>query len=113
MKRLIPISKNIGSDLRTRSFFRRDLEKLIKPFDGDVTVDFKGVDFISRSVADEICNLLEDYPLLDIVGMSGDVEMMYGIVANGRTKPREYPKMNVKVYHLKNMKELSDFFFML
>lgn len=113
MKKVIYISRNLGADLRTRSFFRRDIEKLIVPFDGDILLDFDGVDFISRSVADEICNLLEDYPMLSITGMDGDVEMMYKVVVSGRSKPREYPKMNVKVYHLKNMKELSDFLFML
>ncbi len=76
----------------------------------DIVIDFSNVVFISRSVADEICNLLDDYPSLSIKGMSGDVAMMYNVVSEGRKRPRVYTEINAKVYHLKDMKELSEFF---
>lgn len=110
MNHIISIIEKMGTDLRTRSFFRRDAETIILPIEGEIIFDFSGVEFISRSVADEICNLLEDYPDLSIRGMAGDVEKMYRLVVEGRCRPREYSEMNAKVVHLKNMRELSDFF---
>ena len=111
MEAIIKIYNQIGKDLRTRSFFRRDIELIIAEHGSNATLDFSGVEFISRSVADEICNLLLDYPSLCIAGMHGNVKAMYDIVVKGRNQPREYPHMqNVKVYHLKTIKEMQDFF---
>ncbi len=36
--------------------------------------------------------------------------MMYNVVSEGRKRPRVYTEINAKVYHLKDMKELSEFF---
>lgn len=107
----IIISNEIGTDIRTRSFFRRDIERLIRPIISDnVVLDFENVNFISRSVADEICNILKDYPSLSITGMTGDVEKMYMVVDEGRSKPRVYSELDAEVYHLRDMKELTEFF---
>ena len=110
MKTVISISNHLGSDLRTRLFFRRDIERLLYRYNEDSTLDFSGVIFISRSVGDEICNLMIDYPLLSITGMEGDVKMMYDLVVRGRKEPREYPHLNAKVYHLKTLKDMQEFF---
>ncbi len=106
----IIITTHLGKDLRTRSFFRSDIERLIDKDYQDSILDFSGVEFISRSVADEICNLLIDYPSLSISGMEGDVKNMFELVVRGREEPREYPTLNAKVYHLKTFKEMHDFF---
>lgn len=103
----IYIKDVIGKDLRTRSFFRRDVERIIGSQGGDVVLDFSEVEFISRSVADEICNLLADYPSLAVRAMEGDVEMMYGVVVSGRNTPREFPVTDIKVYHLRTLQEMS------
>lgn len=108
--RTIKIYKEIGQDLRTRSFFRRDIHRLISNLNEDTILDFINVDFISRSVADEICNLIEDYPMLSITGMMGDVKKMYMVVVEGRSKPKVYPDMKAEIYHLNTMKELTEFF---
>ena len=110
MEKIISIEKKLGKDLRTRSFFRRDIEGLIEKDDTEVMLDFSGVIFVSRSVADEIYNLLLDYPNMKIRGLAGDVDKMYNVVKNGRMRPREYPADNVRVVHLKTMKELVSFF---
>ncbi len=107
---MIHISSHLGSDLRTRSFFRRDMERLLDKEHQNSILDFSGVKFISRSVADEICNLTADYPSLSIFGMYGDVKTMYELVLKGRLQPREYPNLNAKVYHLNTFKEMHDFF---
>ncbi len=110
MNNTIHISTHLGNDLRTRSFFRRDIERLIDKEHQNSILDFTGVEFISRSVADEICNLIADFPSLSIIGMDGDVRTMYELVLRGRIQPREYPNLNAKVYHLKTFKEMQDFF---
>lgn len=110
MKTIIRLSTTLGQDIRTRMFFRRDIEKLITPLAMNAVLDFSDVEFISRSVADEICNLLEDYPSLEVANMAGDTARMFRIVSQGRKQPREYSDLKAKIYHLKNMKELSDFF---
>lgn len=110
MNASIDIAQNIGSDIRTRSFFRRDIERLLTSYPQTEAIDFSGVRFISRSVADEICNLLEDHSGLHTIGMSGDVDKMFKIVLRGRNAPREYPELNAQVIHLNTMQELSNFF---
>lgn len=108
MKHLIYVKDAIGADIRTRSFFRRDAERLIGGLGVEAVLDFAGVEFISRSVADEICNLLAVHRQLSVVGMSGDVEMMYHVVVNGRSAPRQYPATTgIKVYHLRTMEEMA------
>lgn len=109
MKKIM-ISNEIGTDIRTRSFFRRDIERLVNAINDNIVLDFINVEFISRSVADEICNILNDHTSIAVTGMTGDVEKMYMVVVEGRSKPRIYPEMNAEVYHLKDMKELSEFF---
>lgn len=107
---ILPIASLIGDDLRTRSFFRRDIERLTIPCNHIATLDFNGVKFVSRSVADELCEILNEYPLMDIAGMTGDVKKMYDIVVKGRMSPRVYSDVNVEVVHLKTMKDMEEFF---
>lgn len=110
MDQTISILSHIGNDIRTRSFFRRDIELLIQPYNGKITLDFDGVKFISRSVADEICNVLQQYTNIDIIGMAGDVKMMFDVVVKGRNTPRVYSDVNAKIIHLNTMEEMNNFF---
>ena len=105
----IEIAKSIGTDLRTRSFFRRDIDRLLDA-ENSIQLDFTGVVFISRSVADEIYNVLEDNPNCNIVGMEGDVLKMYGIVEKGRMRPRVFSDHKIKTIQLRNMKEVENYF---
>lgn len=110
MTNTISIMSLLGNDLRTRLFFRRDIEKLVSCYGDNIELDFSKVLFVSRSVADEICNILQEYPLIRISGMTGDVKMMYDVVVRGRNSPREYSDVNAKVYHLGTIKEMREFF---
>ncbi len=107
--RTIIIAKEIGTDLRTRSFFRRDIEVLLTHMQS-IVMDFTGVIFVSRSVADEIYNVLEDYPNVSVCHMEGDVEMMFSVVKNGRNTPREYKELNITPIKLNTMEDLQSFF---
>lgn len=110
MNNIIPISALMGIDLRTRSFFRRDIEHSSSVFDYNVVLDFADVQFISRSVADELCEILSQYPQMKTIGMDGDVRKMFDIVKTGREKPREYTDTNAKVVHLRTQKDMDAFF---
>lgn len=110
---LINIAQELGPDLRTRSFFRRDLENLLAPkkhINQVIVLNFIFVNFISRSVADELCNMVEENPYLHIIGMQGEVEAMYRLVKIRRLAPREYPSLKAEVYHLKTIEDMQAFF---
>ncbi len=100
----------MGKDLRTRSFFRRDIERIITSKKSEIELDFSEVNFISRSVADELYNILSEYPLVKVSGLTNDVEMMFKVVSKGRREPRVYSPVNARIYHLKTMEEMSAFF---
>lgn len=110
MKKRIYVAAQIGDDLRTRSFFRRDIEKLIMPFSGEIVLDFSGVRFVSRSVADELCEIMREHPSMSQEGMSRQVSMMYKIVLRSRNSPRVYSEVNAKVYHLQTLDDMNEFF---
>ena len=110
MTTTIHISLSIGADIRIRSFFRQDIDRMLENLTGPVDLDFSDVVFISRSVADEICNVIEDYPSASITGMNGDVQMMYTVVNRGRKMPRVYDEVTAKVIHLKTIEDMNEFF---
>lgn len=80
------IIKNIcGSEVLSRS----NVRKLYDVVDNTTeTIDMSGVSFISRSVADELCNLTDKYPQLCFDGCSDDVNTMIDVVRKGRSKTR-------------------------
>lgn len=110
MKNRIYVAAQIGDDLRTRSFFRRDVEKLISPITDETVLDFTGVRFVSRSVADELCEIMAEHSSISQEGMGREVKMMYEVVVRSRKSPRVYSKVNAKVYHLRTMEEMQEFF---
>lgn len=110
MDNTISVISAMGDDLRTRSFFRRDVENLIRNHTANMVLDFNGVQFVSRSVADEICNILEQYQDLTIKGMAGNVKTMYDLVVKGRRNPRVYPEVNARMVQLNSMEEVNEFF---
>lgn len=104
----IHISTVIGLDIRTRSFFRRDIESLMPTNGTETILDFSNVVFISRSVADEIYNVVCDYPNTLIEGMTGDVNKMYNVVCNSRRNPRVYSSTgNIKVIQLNSLDDME------
>lgn len=73
-------------------------------------LDFSLVEFISRSFADELINLMEDYNgRISIIGTNKEIESMIAIVKNGRVSVVSKKKsMGVKV--LRNLQEVERFF---
>ena len=106
---IINIASYVGKDIRTRSFFRHDIEELIKNKES-VTLDFSEVTFISRSVADELYNVLEDYPDIQVCNMEKDVKMMYCIVERGGKQPAHYETSDIEIVKLNTLDEMDKFF---
>lgn len=110
MSYTVSIGSVIGDNLRTRSFFRRDVEKVSSACNYDVTLDFSRVKFMSRSVADELCNILQEFPNIKSSGMAGEVKKMFEIVVRGRQRPREYSEVNAEAVNLSTIKEMEEYF---
>lgn len=108
MKR-IKISILIGTDIRTRNFFRQDINRILER-EKEALLDFSNVKFVSRSVADEIYNILLDYPRVRVCRLEGDVAMMYSIVRHSRLTKRKFEPANIPIVTLKTMDDLMRFF---
>ncbi|MDE7402756.1 MAG: STAS-like domain-containing protein [Muribaculaceae bacterium] len=106
----IRVTSVIGPDIRTRLFFRKHIDDIMSRNNPYVIFDFSGVEFISRSVADEIFNIQLDYNRIKIMGLEGDVKKMYEVVRQGRISPRRYPDSNITTIRLHNMEELNNYF---
>ena len=74
------------------------------------SVDMNGVVFISRSVADELCNLSDAFPALQFINMAEDVELMLTIVRKGRSarrvlKPRFHKSVTINCTNMDDLRE--------
>lgn len=98
------INNICGSEVLSRS----NVRKLYDVVDDTTeTIDMSGVSFISRSVADELCNLTDKYPQLRFDGCSDDVYTMIDVVRKGRTKTRILDS-NAKISTTVNCKTMDD-----
>ena len=61
MKQTIKLYDIYSADLFTRSR-ASELRSSIDEKADEVTLDFEGVSFMSRSFADEVCNIIDDIP---------------------------------------------------
>lgn len=105
MKRVIKIYDKIGSQGRSRvNVNKLNFEKLAA--DDNVILDFKGVDFLSRSFTDEIISQL-DKRKYTILNANDIITNMFRAVINGRNKPRVHKDNGSVVIHFDNMVDLS------
>lgn len=108
MNKVLYIKKILGSDIRVRS----RISEITVYLDAhkNYTLDFQGVEFLSRSFADELVSTLESFPgkiVLD--NMQQDIADMLSIVKSGRGKKYDSRhRSQVKV--LSNMTEVESFF---
>lgn len=100
----IRVAEICGTEVLSRANVRKLYEHI-----GDETesIDMSGVKFISRSVADELCNISDRFPALKFDGMTDDVAMMLGIVRKGRGVKRDYTS-KAKVSMTFNCKTMDD-----
>lgn len=70
-------------------------------------LDMDQVEFISRSAADELYNLMEERGHIILVNMSDFVQKMFDTVAIGRFNPRNLQIKDVPVTICPDMESLS------
>lgn len=103
MKTII-IRSLLGSELRSRASVSR-IKECLKD-DSQFDLDMTGVEFMSRSFADELCELLKKYDFC-LSNMSSFVSDMFGIVKNGRDKVRIRNTENQEIIDCNDMDSLS------
>lgn len=86
MKAILLI-RELGKNLITRNSLQTIFNKIEKSKEKEITIDFKGVEFISRSSTDEYLKFKEETKKnLTEINQTNDVKKMFETV----TKSREY-----------------------
>lgn len=105
MKQVLFIKDKLGIEIRTRITIER-LSKELNA-DSDYLFDMSGVEFISRSAADEIYNLIEERGHIILVNMTNFVQKMFDAVVVGRFAKRNLRVTDVPVTYCEDMDSLS------
>ena len=110
MKQTIKLNTIYSADLYTRSR-ASELRACINEEVTEVTLDFEGIGFMSRSFADEVCNIIDDNKSIkfEFINRNADVEAMMNKVAEGRSQERKRGISNAKMYEFEDMESLSKF----
>ena len=88
MGKIVKIEELIGTDVRSRS---------------------NAVTFVSRSFADELCNILDKFKNVELENMDHIVQSMIDAVKSGRTKKRIRSEDNSEIKVFDNIDSLSSF----
>ena len=110
MKQTIKLYDIYSADLFTRSS-ASELRSSIDEKADEVTLDFEGVSFMSRSFADEVCNIIDDIPskAFTFINQNEDVATMMTKVRESRHRERIRGVGNAKIYEFKDLESLSAF----
>lgn len=104
----IKIADVAGTDIRSRSRVRQIVQ--LMQDNSTANLDFAGVEFISRSFADELLSLRDSKDrLIKIINLYGEAQSMLEIVSSARNQSiRE--TLNSNVVKLKSIDEVKEFF---
>lgn len=106
MKQTILISNTLGCDIRSRSNVERMKDSLSDT--NSYIFDMQNVSFISRSVADELCNLAEIFSII-FINTSDMVNNMLQVVSANRNKNhRKRISKDAQIIECRDFKSLSD-----
>lgn len=96
-----------GAEIRSRS----NIEKLRKEMREDecYQFDLSGITFVSRSVADELCDM-EEKLSLEISNMGEVVQNMHEVVSISRKIGRTTRETSSNMYKCNTMEEVSNLF---
>ena len=110
MKQTIRLKDIYCAELYTRSR-ASELLACINNEAEEVTLDFEGIDFMSRSFADEVCNIIDDNKekTFSFANQNEDVATMMTKVREGRNRERKRGVGNAKMYEFNDMESLSRF----
>lgn len=95
-----------GSEIRSRSnaeILRQSVADL-----NNATIDLTGIAFISRSFADEICNMIETHHVT-LLNCTDIVRNMINIVSESRKHKRVRKSEHAEIKEFTDMKSLSAF----
>lgn len=102
----IRIAEQFGIELRSRSNAAR-IKDLIGKND-ETILDMSDVEFISRSFADELCCIIDEFNV-KLNNVSSFVTGMMNIVSAGRKRERIRKTDNSEIVELENLEELKHF----
>ena len=110
MKQIIKLNTIYSADLYTRSR-ASELRSCINKDATEVVLDFEGIGFMSRSFADEVCNIVDDSKDIkfEFVNRNCDVEIIMTKVAESRSQERKRGISNAQMYEFEDMESLSEF----
>ncbi|MBR6828191.1 MAG: DUF4325 domain-containing protein [Prevotella sp.] len=110
MKQTIRLQDIYSADLYTRSR-ASELRACISEEADEVTLDFEGIGFMSRSFADEVCNIIDDMKdkTFSFINQNDDVAAMMTKVREGRSRERKRGVGNARMYEFEDMEKLSEF----
>lgn len=112
MEKIIVISELIRGELRSRTEAKKIYTKVLELNTQRLCIDFANVRFMSRSFADELCNILESLEKtgieIQVTNKSDSIDLIMKIVKGNRNKPRVI-KEDSEVKEFSDMDTLSDF----
>lgn len=110
MNQTIRLLDIFGTDLFSRAK-ATELNAIIDPNADEVTIDFQGINFMSRSFTDELLNIFEanQGKSFHFLKCNEDIIMMLSIVSNGREHERNLGITHPKMYKFENSIKLGDF----
>ena len=101
----ISIKDVVGTDVRSR--ISLDAVKALMTLGGEYVIDMEGVTSISRSVADELYNLKQDYGAVRFEHQTEFVKRMMNIVWEGRSKKRFREEEDVEMMDMTSIEDFS------
>ncbi|MBO4813854.1 MAG: DUF4325 domain-containing protein [Muribaculaceae bacterium] len=108
MKQIILFKDFTLGDLSSRQSARELSEKILP--DADVVIlDFNGIEFMSRSYADELFNVVSALKQYEVVNPCDEVKTMIETVFRKRLEDKENGVTSPKMYRFNNIEELSAF----
>lgn len=112
MEKIIVISELIRGELRSRTEAKKVYTKALELNTKDICIDFGEVCFMSRSFADELCNIIESLESMgikvDVKNECDSIDLMMKIVKGNRNKPKSI-KENSEVKIFYDIDSLSKF----
>lgn len=105
MKQVLLLKDKLGVEIRTRII----IERLSKELNSNTEYlfDMSGVEFISRSAADELFNLIDERGHIILVNMCSFVQKMFDAVALSRFANRNLSITDVPVTYCEDIDSLS------
>lgn len=102
---------NLASICGCEVLSRANVRKIYEIISNDIEeIDFGDVEFLSRSAADELCNIADNFPSVKFINMKNNVSEMVTIVGRGRKAGRRrIPRPAVSTtYYCTTMQDLKN-----